>query len=910
MHAPLSALRTGLAAAAVLFTFCTGALAQEAAIRKNLPERLPNLPKIDEVRTTPMAGLYEIRVNGSEIYYTDAQGTYLIQGNLIDTKARRNLTEERVEKLNAINFDSLPLKDAFVMTRGDGKRKIAVFEDPNCGYCKRFERDLQKVDNVTVYLFLYPILGATRSRNPRRSGAPAARPRPGRTGWCATSRRRPPAATPRPSPAMSSSAANTRSRAPPPSFCRWHPGTRRHQCTADREIPRRCQGGRSQALSHSLRAPPCQGSASATANLFHSMPRTPRPVDGPHYRIEVDDLHAHLFRVTLTVPEPAAGQRVSLPVWIPGSYLVREFARNLQQLEARQGRKAVALHQLDKNTWDTAAQPGKPLVLRYRVYANDNSVRSAWLDTARGFFNGTSLCLRVHGQEDRTHRMALAPGHTPAGWQVATGLAAVAVDKAGFGDYEAPDYDALVDCPVEMGDFWSAGFDAGGIPHRLVVAGAAPGFDGTRLLADTRTICETAIRFWHGRSKPPHATYVFLLNVVDDNYGGLEHRNSTALICSRRDLPRQGDTRTSEGYTTLQGLISHEYFHTWNVKRLRPADFRRYHYDAEQYTRLLWFFEGFTSYYDDLLLRRAGLLDNAGYLKLLNKTINQVQQAPGRALQSVAQASMDAWIRYYRPDENTPNATISYYAKGALVALCLDLTLRREGRTTLDAVMRGLWQRCSGGPMTEDDVRTVLADLGGRSFDAEIIAWVHGTGELPVVELLQQHGAAAHQDPSQLAQRLGLRVSEAAGVQIKVVLRGGAAEKAGFSAGDEWLGVELPPAGKKKGTAAPPAGWRIQRLDDLLLYAGTATRMTALVARDRRLLRLPLVLPPADAERTLRLAVDNAQALDAWLAPPAPAGPLIALFVALVLAAHGMVLGCWPASGTHHPRCARWPHRC
>ena len=160
MHAPLSALRTGLAAAAVLFTFCTGALAQEAAIRKNLLERLPNLPKIDEVRTTPMAGLYEIRVNGSEIYYTDAQGTYLIQGNLIDTKARRNLTEERVEKLNAINFDSLPLKDAFVMTRGDGKRKIAVFEDPNCGYCKRFERDLQKVDNVTVYLFLYPILGA------------------------------------------------------------------------------------------------------------------------------------------------------------------------------------------------------------------------------------------------------------------------------------------------------------------------------------------------------------------------------------------------------------------------------------------------------------------------------------------------------------------------------------------------------------------------------------------------------------------------------------------------------------------------------------------------------------------------------------------------------------------------------
>lgn len=610
-------------------------------------------------------------------------------------------------------------------------------------------------------------------------------------------------------------------------------------------------------------APHCKPTMPRTA-------RTPAPASGPHYRVEADDLHAHLFRVTLTVPEPAAGQRVSLPVWIPGSYLVREFARNLQELEARQGRQPVALLQHDKNTWDTTAQPGKPLVLTYRVYANDNSVRSAWLDASRGFFNGTSLCLRVHGQEDRPHTLSLAGTKATRGWQVATGLAPSQTDAAGFGDYLAPDYDTLVDCPVEMGHFWSAGFVACGVPHRLVVTGAAPGFDSARLLADTRTICETAIRFWHARGKPPHASYVFLLNVVDDSYGGLEHRNSTALICGRRDLPRLGEARASEGYTTLRGLISHEYFHTWNVKRLRPADFTRYHYDAEQYTRLLWFFEGFTSYYDDLLLRRAGLLDNAGYLKLLNKTINQVQQAPGRALQSVAQASMDAWTRYYRPDENTPNATISYYTKGALVALCLDLTLRQEGHTTLDAVMRGLWKRCRGGPMTEADLRAELADQGARSFDAEIDAWVHGTGELPLAPLLRRHGVAVHNDPSQLAQRLGLRVTETTGVLVKVVLRGGAAEQAGFASGDEWLGIELPPASGAKGTAA--VAWRIQRLDELLLYAGPATRITAVVARDRRLLRLPLVLPPPDAARTLRLAADNLSALDAWLAPPAPAG--------------------------------------
>jgi predicted metalloprotease with PDZ domain len=602
------------------------------------------------------------------------------------------------------------------------------------------------------------------------------------------------------------------------------------------------------------------------------MARTPSkklPTPVLHYMVAIADLQAHLFEVTLTVPAPAAVQRLSLPVWIPGSYLVREFSRNLQQMTARQGRTQVTLRQLDKNTWEADAQPGKALVLHYRVYAFDNSVRSAWLDAERGFFNGTSLCLRVHGQEDQPHQLELLPHRATAHWQVATGLAPLKTNAAGFGNYRAPDYDALVDCPVEMGAFWSGEFKACGVPHRLVVAGAAPSFDGARLLADTQTICEAEIRFWHGSKKPPHANYVFLLNVVDDGYGGLEHRNSTALICGRRDLPRLNEAKRPEGYGTLLGLISHEYFHTWNVKRLRPVDFARYHYDTEQYTRLLWFFEGFTSYYDDLLLRRAGLLDNAGYLKLLNKTINQVQQTPGRSVQSVAQASMDAWIKYYRPDENTPNATVSYYAKGALVALCFDLTLRCESRGTLDAVMRGLWQRCKAGPMAESDFAAELEAVSGRSFAPEIAAWVRGTGELPLKDLLRSHGVAVHDDVPQLAQRLGLRVTENAGVQIKMVMRGGAAEQAGFAAGDEWLGIELPQA---KSTAKTPQGWRLAKLDELLLYAGTAQAVTALVARDKKLLRLPLRLPAAGSVTTWRLAVEDARTLDAWLALPHNAG--------------------------------------
>jgi predicted metalloprotease with PDZ domain len=362
-----------------------------------------------------------------------------------------------------------------------------------------------------------------------------------------------------------------------------------------------------------------------------------------------------------------------------------------------------------------------------------------------------------------------------------------------------------------------------------------------------------------------------MLNAVDDGYGGLEHRNSTALICRRKDLPRlnnpallsnstppsEAKPLQSEGYTTLLGLVSHEYFHTWNVKRLRPADFGRYDYARENYTQLLWFFEGFTSYYDDLLLRRADLIDDTNYLKLLGKTINQVLQTPGREVQSVAQASFDAWVKYYRPDENTPNATVSYYTKGSLVALCLDLTLRQEGKTTLDAVMRALWERCRGGPMTEDDLTSVLAELSGRSFAKEISRWVHGTAELPLKPLLQAQGVSVLEEPAQIAQRLGLRVSDGtSGIQIKTVLRGGAAEHAGFAAGDEWLGVMV-------GSVKAATQWRLTTLDDLAFYAGTASKIGALVARDKRLLNLSLTLPKSVT--TWRLVVRDTKLLARWL---------------------------------------------
>jgi predicted metalloprotease with PDZ domain len=595
-----------------------------------------------------------------------------------------------------------------------------------------------------------------------------------------------------------------------------------------------------------------------------------------HYRVEAADLHAHLYGVTLTIAQPAAGQRVSLPVWIAGSYMVREFAKQITTLSARQHNRAVTVQQVDKCTWRVDCAPDAPLTLHYQVHAHDDSVRTAWLDTQRGFFNGTSLFLQVEGLEDVPHQVTLVADtfHTPNSkpWQVATGLTPVKIDRQGFGTYAAADYDELVDCPVEMGPFWSGSFKACGIEHRFVVAGATPAFDGERLLRDSQKICETAIRFWHGKSKrgnkhsaTPHQSYVFMLNAVAQGYGGLEHRNSTALICNRADLPRLHETSQSEGYTTLLGLISHEYFHTWNVKRLRPAEFTRYDYTQENYTELLWFFEGFTSYYDDLLLHRAGLIDDAHYLKLLNKTIHQVLQTPGREVHSVAQSSFEAWTKYYRQDANSPNLTVSYYTKGALVALCLDLSLRQHGvknhSVSLDDVMRALWVRCctgqQDGPMTEADVLAVLNELTGRSWAAEFKAWVHGTRELPLEKLLTAHGVGIRHEPAPLAQRLGLRVNEDHGVQIKTVLNGSAAHRAGFAPGDEWLGIEI--AGKA------PFAWRLKKLEDLLHYVGTAKKLVALVSRDAQLLRLNLTWPNANDNRVWRLTIDNATLVKRWL---------------------------------------------
>ncbi|MCE4538126.1 PDZ domain-containing protein [Pelomonas sp. P7] len=544
---------------------------------------------------------------------------------------------------------------------------------------------------------------------------------------------------------------------------------------------------------------------------------------GPHYRIELADPAAHRYRVTLTLDEPAHWQEFSLPVWIPGSYLVREFAKHLSRLTARQAGRDLPLQQLDKAHWRVDCSGDAALTLSYEVYAFDASVRTAWLDADRAFFNPSSLCLRAHGREAMPHSLELAS--VPEGWRIATEMRQVG------SRYEAADYDELLDHPFEIGPHWQGEFVAAGVPHRIVVAGAWPSFDGGRLLADVRRICEAQIAFWGGS---PFERYSFLLWAVEDGHGGLEHRASTALICARRELPTATEPAApGDGYARLLGLFSHEYFHAWNVKRLRPAEFAQLDYQRENYTELLWFFEGFTSYYDELMLCRAGLVDAPRYLKLLAASVNGVLAAPGRRVQSLAQSSFEAWTKYYRPDENSPNATSNYYAQGALVALCLDLSLRAR-QSSLDALMKRLWDASSGGPVSEADILAAVGALGGDDTAAQLQAWVHGTEELPLRALLETHGVSWRDEGRQtVAQRLGLRVREGAltGISVSHVLAGGTAEAGGVNARDEILGCN---------------GWRLRRLDDAPgLLPSAHARLRLLVARDQRLLELDVELPPA-----------------------------------------------------------------
>ena len=528
------------------------------------------------------------------------------------------------------------------------------------------------------------------------------------------------------------------------------------------------------------------------------------------YRLAPHDPAGHRYRITLTIQAPAPdGQRLSLPAWIPGSYLIRDFSRQIESLTAHCGNRRVAVDKIDNHTWQAAPCDG-PLRVEYTVYAWDLSVRGAHLDETHGFFNGTSVFLRVHGQDHLPCLVDLAPPRGIDGWKVYTSLPEArghtgAARRHGFGLYLAPDYDALIDHPVEMGTPQVASFTAHGAEHELVFTGVAPNLDLARITDDVRRICETQIAFFEPRGKrapflDSSDRYVFMTMVTGDGYGGLEHRASTALMTARKDLPVLGQQGQGEGYRGFLGLVSHEYFHTWNVKRIKPQAFVPYDLAQPDLTRLLWVFEGFTSYYDDLLLLRSNVITQNDYLRLLAKTITSVARTPGRHKQSVAESSFDAWTRYYKQDENSPNALVSYYTKGALVALGLDLLIRQEsaGAHSLDDVMRLLWQRYGrdfyrgkAQGLAEDGLPALIKEATGVDARRFIARHAYGTADVPLAELLAAQGVKLQWKASVNIPSLDVRTrKQGDSLVLATVLEGGAGHKGGLSAGDVLVAID------------------------------------------------------------------------------------------------------------------------
>ena len=521
------------------------------------------------------------------------------------------------------------------------------------------------------------------------------------------------------------------------------------------------------------------------------------------YTIWSADLHGHRFHVKLRIENPLPnGQILQMPTWIPGSYLIRDFSKHIETIEAfalNNQNEVLELERIDNDQWRLPKVAG-PVEILTTVYAFDSSVRAAYLDTERAFINPSSLCLAVKGQESLPCALALIPPKDACTnfWTVQTGLQPAKVDSQGYGFYLAKNYDDLLDHPIAMGEFQIAHWKSNGVAHSMAIQGCIHELDLERLATDLQAICTSTINLFEPKDKQaPFQNYLFLVNAVLSGYGGLEHRNSTALLCRRDQIPQVNSPLDESSYREFLGLCSHEYFHAWLVKRIQPKAFQPYQLDRRNHTRLLWLFEGFTSYYDDLQLFRSKRIDLKTYLKLVSNNWNGILRGPGRLKQSLADSSFDAWTKYYQADENTPNAVVSYYGKGALLALGLDLQIRAfsKNHQSLDDLMRLIWQThgLTLEGMAEDGLDHLILKLLGKGFSKTWnefkSRYIFGVEDIPIQKWINTKTIAvkpkSHSKLERIKLQLGLRHTEANGwLKVTHVLDGGAAQLAGLAAGD------------------------------------------------------------------------------------------------------------------------------
>ncbi|MFW2561984.1 M61 family metallopeptidase [Acinetobacter baumannii] len=505
-----------------------------------------------------------------------------------------------------------------------------------------------------------------------------------------------------------------------------------------------------------------------------------------HYQIEFDDYKQHLVHVTIRfLANP--NQELWLPTWIPGSYLIREFSKHIEAVKAYdEAGRMLNIKKTEKNRWRLFNADHELITVEYDVYAYDLSVRGAYVDQTRLYINPACVCLGLEGQEQSACELEIFLPDELKHFRLATGLASKSLVKGRF-TLKADHYDQLIDSPFELADQTRFSFETHGIEHEFVISGThATNVD--RLKTDIEKICAAEIDLF---GSAPFKNYTFMTMATGNSYGGLEHCNSTSLITPRDDLPKSNEpTEPSKDYQRFLGLCSHEYFHSWLVKFIRPENFANYNLHQEGYTSLLWIFEGFTSYYDDLILLRSGVISQKSYLDLLKSQIDRYLQNPGRFVQTVAESSFDAWIKFYRQDENSNNAGTSYYNKGALVALCLDLGLRLRG-SSLDALMRRLYENTQNGvQVNERTIFDLCEELTGDSWVEQINHLINTTEELPLDQLFPEFGLSyTLKNDKTLAYGLKL-ADKPEGILVQNAHREGAGAKAGISANDVIIAID------------------------------------------------------------------------------------------------------------------------
>ena len=526
-------------------------------------------------------------------------------------------------------------------------------------------------------------------------------------------------------------------------------------------------------------------------------PPGPKPLE-LSYTLSFSQPHTHLYEVTCAIGNVTTPQLdVSLPVWTPGSYLVREYARHVRDFKADAEPGApLPWRKVDKATWriETRASDDNPRTIQvaYRVYANELFTQTSHLDATHAYFNGASLFMYVPSAKDRPHRIKfITPANASESWRVTTPLA-LQPDSDGY--YTAADYDRLIDSPTEIGTHKLLEFTVRGKPHRVAIWGQYD-FDDNRLKNDLAKIVEEGAKIFGGL---PYDHYTFIVHVQPGIGGGTEHLNSNV------SMTRPEAFKSERGYKGFLGLESHEYFHHWNVKRIRPLTLGPFDYQRENYARGLWVSEGVTSYYGDLLLRRAGLISVNEYLEGLASTIAGYEQAPGRFEQSAESASFNTWIKHYRPDENSVNTAMSYYTKGEILGLMFDIEIRAltNNAKSFDDVMRLLLEN-HGLPkpgFTDAELKAAFEKVAGVDLTGFWNRFVAGHDEIDFVAYFNKAGLQLTRDYQTGAPREGRgeQRSNALGVRTRAngdrvvvasLIEGLPAYEGGVNSGDEIAAV-------------------------------------------------------------------------------------------------------------------------